>query len=93
MLPCAVTKNATVPKALEKAYAKVEAKISGKYVWGLPHYSLDSKLKLELVELGDLDLFEENDVDTDEVGPWLPLGIFKDEPQFLAVSTKPPFDE
>ncbi|HEX7703835.1 MAG TPA: hypothetical protein VF403_24005, partial [Kofleriaceae bacterium] len=86
-----MTKNAAVPPALKKAYAKVEAKISGKYVWGLPHYSLDSKLKLELVELGDLDLFEENEVDTDEVGPWLPLGLFKDEPQFLAVSTQPPF--
>jgi hypothetical protein len=81
-----------IPAPLAKAFKKVEAKLEGKYVWGLPHYTLDSKFKLNLVELGDLDLFEENEVDTDEIGPWLPLAVFdKDEPQFLCVSTKAPF--
>ena len=79
-----------VPSGLQKAVQKARKHIDGRYVYGLPHYGLNTKMKFKLVELGDLDLFEENDIDLEENPNWLPFAVFKDEPQFLAISTQAP---
>ncbi len=70
--------------------AKSAKHVDGMYCYGLPHYGMSSKLKLKLVDLGDMDLFEENDVDIAENPDWLPFAILKDESQFLTVSTVAP---
>jgi hypothetical protein len=80
-----------VPKGLAAAVAKAKKHIDKRYVYGLPHYGLNAKMKINLVELGDTDLLEENDIDVDEHPQWLPFAVFKDEPQFLAVSTQAPY--
>jgi uncharacterized protein DUF1629 len=85
------TKTEKVPPGLAKAVAKVAKKIDGRYCYALPHYSLDTKLRVDLVELGDLSLFEENEVDRDEIGAWVPFAALKSEPQFLAISTQAPY--
>lgn len=79
-----------VPKSLVQVVAKAAKHVDGKYCYGLPHYGMSSKLKLSLVDLGDMDLFEENDVDVTENPDWIPFAILKDESQFLAVSTVAP---
>jgi tetratricopeptide (TPR) repeat protein len=80
-----------VPKGLAAAVAKAKKHIDKRYVYGLPHYGLSTKMKLELVELGDDDLLEEHEIDVDENPNWLPFAMFKDEPQFLAISTQSPY--
>ena len=80
-----------VPKGLASAMAKAEKHVDKRYVYGLPHYGLNVKMKINLVDLGDTEVFEENDIDVDENPHWLPLAMFKDEPQFLAVSTQVPY--
>lgn len=80
-----------VPRGLEQAVKKASKHIDGRYVYGLPHYGLNVKMKIHLVELGDMDHFEENDIDVDENPTWLPFALFKDESQFLAISTQAPY--
>ena len=70
--------------------AKSAKHVDGQYCYGLPHYGMSSKLKFKLVDLGDMDLFEENDVDIAENPDWMPFAILKDESQFLTVSTVAP---
>src|SRR5688500_530826 len=45
-----------VPRGLEQVVAKAARYIDEKCVWGLPHYTLDTRLRFSLVELGDLEL-------------------------------------
>src|SRR5689334_22410157 len=80
-----------VPKGLAAAVAKAKKHIDKRYVYGLPHYGLNVKMKVVLVELGDMELFEDNEIDLDENPTWLPFAIFKDEPQFLAIGTQAPY--
>ncbi len=80
-----------VPRGLEQAVKKAHKHVDGRYVYGLPHYGLNVKMKIALVELGDMELFEENDIDVDENPTWLPFAVFKNEPQFLAISTQAPY--
>lgn len=82
--------NKTVPSGLAQLVEKSANRIDGKYCYGMPHYSPANKLQFNLVELGDLDLFEENDVDVEENRDWIPFAHLKDEPQFLCVSTAAP---
>jgi len=49
---------AKLPRGLVEAVARAAKHIDGKYCWGLPHYSLDTKLRFHLVELGDMELFD-----------------------------------
>ena len=80
-----------VPKGLASAMAKASKHIDKRYVYGLPHYGLNVKMRINLVELGDTGQFEDSDIDVEENPHWLPLATFKDEPQFLAVSTQVPY--
>lgn len=80
-----------VPKGLAAAVTKAKKHIDKRYVYGLPHYGLNAKMKIQLVELGDMELFEENDIDLDENPTWLPFAIFKGEAQFLAIGTAAPY--
>jgi hypothetical protein len=80
-----------VPAGLSKAVAKSQKHVDGRYVYGLPHYEINAKLKVNLVELGDMELFEENDIDVDENPTWVPFATFKDESQFLAIGTAAPY--
>ena len=82
-------KRTEVPAALEQAVARAAKKIEGQYCFGLPNYDLDAKLKISLVELGDLTLFEKNEIENPE--GWLPFAKLKGEMQFLAVSTHVPW--
>jgi hypothetical protein len=79
------------PAALAKAVAKLANRIDGRFCYGLPGYTLDTKLKVVLVELGNMDLFEDNEVDRDELGDWLPFAELKGEPQFLAINKNAPY--
>jgi tetratricopeptide (TPR) repeat protein len=80
-----------VPKALAEKVAKAAKHIDGKFCYGLPHYELSAKMKFSLVELGDMELFEENEVDTDENTGWIPFAHLGSEPQFLAIHTEAPY--
>jgi tetratricopeptide (TPR) repeat protein len=80
-----------VPSGLQKAVQKASKHIDGRYVYGLPHYGLNNKMKFHLLELGDMGLFEENEIDVDEHPHWIPFAMFKDEPQFLAIGTQAPY--
>lgn len=80
-----------VPSGLAKAVAKAAKHVDKRYVWGLPHYGLNVKMQIRLVELGDMDLFDENDIDVEENPTWLPFATFKDEPQFLVVGVQAPY--
>ena len=80
-----------VPRGLQQAVDKAKKHIDGRYVYGLPHYGLSNKMKIKLVELGDMEIFDENDIDVDENPTWLPFAMFKDEPQFLAIGTQAPY--
>jgi hypothetical protein len=80
-----------VPKGLAAAVAKASKHVDKRYVYGLPHYGLNEKMKITLVKLGDTDVFDENDIDVDENPTWLPFATFKDEPQFLAIGTQAPY--
>jgi tetratricopeptide (TPR) repeat protein len=80
-----------VPKALAEKVAKAAKHIDGKFCYGLPHYELSAKMKFSLVELGDMELFEENEVDTDELTGWIPFAHLGSEPQFLAIHTEAPY--
>jgi len=80
-----------VPKALAAKVEKAAKHIDGKFCYGLPHYGLSVKLKFDLVELGDRDLFEENEVDADEWTGWIPFAHLAKEPQFLAIHTEAPY--
>lgn len=80
-----------VPKGLAAAVAKARKHVDKRYVYGLPHYGLNVKLKIQLVELGDMELFDDNDIDVDEHPTWLPFAVIKDESQFLAISTEAPY--
>jgi len=84
---------AKLPRGLVEAVARAAKHIDGKYCWGLPHYSLDTKLRFHLVELGDMELFDDNDVDTelDENRAFIPFAVLRRESQFLAISTRPPY--
>lgn len=57
----------------------------------MPHYGLSVKLKFDLVELGDMDLFEENEVDADKWTGWIPFAYVAKEPLFLAIHTETPY--
>ncbi len=76
---------------VESAVAKIAKRVDGRYCYGLPHYTLDTKLRFQLIRIGDLELFEENEVDRDELPDWIPFASLKDEPQFLAIKTVAPF--
>ncbi|MFN0248221.1 MAG: hypothetical protein ACKV2T_15120 [Kofleriaceae bacterium] len=80
-----------VPKALAEKVAKAAKHIDGKFCYGLPHYELSAKMKFSLVELGDMELFEENEVDTDEHTGWIPFAHLGSESQFLAIHTEAPY--
>ena len=82
-----------LPRGLVQAVARASKHIDGKYCWGLPHYALDSKLRFHLVELGDMELFEDNDVDVElpENAGFIPFAVLRNESQFLAISTRPPY--
>jgi tetratricopeptide (TPR) repeat protein len=82
-----------LPRGLVQAVARASKHIDGKYCWGLPHYSLDSKLRFQLVELGDMELFEDNDVDVElpANAGFIPFAVLRNESQFLAISTRPPY--
>ena len=84
------SETSQLPAALAQALAKLSKQLDGKYCYALPHYSLDSKLKLALVEPGSMELFEDNEVEVDEHPNWFPLARLADEPQFLAVSGAAP---
>lgn len=80
-----------VPKALAAKVEKAAKHIDGKFCYGLPHYGVSVKLKFDLVELGDMELFEENEVDADEWTGWIPFAYLAKEPQFLAIHTEAPY--
>ena len=80
-----------VPRELEQAVKKASKHVDGRYVYGLPQYGLNVKMKIKLVALGDMKLFEENDIDVDENPHWLPFAMFKGESQFLAIGTEAPY--
>ena len=79
-----------VPRGLAQLVEKSANSIDGRFCYGLPHYSPASKLKFDLVEIGDMGLFEEHDVDVDENPDWLPFAHLEEEAQFLCVSTVAP---
>jgi len=81
----------TVPRGLQQIIDRASKHVDGKYCWGLPHYSSDTKLRFHFVELGDMDLFDENEVDVEELPEWMPLAMLGEEAQFLAVSAAPPY--
>lgn len=80
-----------VPKALAAKVEKAAKHIDGKFCYGLPHYDVSSKMKFDLVELGDMELFEENEVDADEWTGWIPFATLGSEAQFLAIHTEAPY--
>jgi hypothetical protein len=80
-----------VPRGLEQAVGKAAKHVDGRYCYGLPNYGLSVKIRLKLVALGDLELFEENEVDVDEWPDWIPFAQLREEPQFLAIRTTPPY--
>lgn len=82
--------SSSLPKAFVQALAKA-AKVDGRFCYGLPHYEVSAKLKFSLVEPGDMELFEENDVDTDETPGWIPFASLGEESQFLAIHTDAPY--
>jgi hypothetical protein len=82
--------SAQLSSLVERAVAKVAETVNRRYVYGLPHYGLNTKIKLTLVDPGDMSLFEDNDVDTEEHPGWVPLAYLKDEIQFLAVGQAAP---
>ncbi|MBL0217504.1 MAG: hypothetical protein IPQ07_26975 [Myxococcales bacterium] len=84
-------KKHTVPTALAQVVANAAARIDGKYCYGLPHYGLSNKLELQLVKLGDIGLFEDNEIEPGDHPDWLPFATLGEEPQFLTVSTQPPY--
>lgn len=83
--------KANAPKALVAKVQKAARQIDGKFCYGLPHYGNSVKLKFKLVSLGDMDLFEDNEVDPDEWTGWIPFAYLDDEPQFLAIHTEAPY--
>ena len=89
--PAKAAPPSNVPKALADKVAKVARHVDGKYCYGLPHYEVSVKLKFDLVELGDMELFEDNEVDTDEWTGWLPFAHLGEESQFLAIHSEAPY--
>jgi tetratricopeptide (TPR) repeat protein len=85
------TVTRAVPRGLAQLVEKSAKHIDGKYCYGMPHYSPANKLEFKLVELGDMELFEENDIDVEENPDWIPFAYLTDESQFLCVSTVAPY--
>ena len=56
---------------------------------GLPHYGLNVKMRIDLVDLGDMDLFDENEIDVEENPTWLPFAPFKNEPLRRGPTARP----
>jgi len=95
-VPFAVAKKSgtvarEIPRGLAQLVETSAKHIDGRYCYGLPHYSPASKLAFHLVELGDLDLFDEHEVDVEENPAWVPFAHLDDEAQFLCVSTTAPY--
>ena len=79
-----------VPRGLADLVAKSAKRLAGKYCYGVPHFGLRTKLKLDLVALGDMDLFAKNNVDGSNHPDWVPLSRLRDT-LFLAVNTTAPY--
>ena len=77
-------------ETLAKTVAKAAKKIDGRFCYGLPHYTLDTKLKLGLVDHGDVGLFDKHEVPPEVRANWLPLATLHGEQQFLVISQQPP---
>jgi tetratricopeptide (TPR) repeat protein len=84
-----VKKRAQVSPELA-ALATRAAAIEGRFCYGLPLYERNAKLEFRLVTLGDLQLFEDNEVDRDQWAGWIPFATLGTEPQFLCIQTAAP---
>src|SRR5450432_1236489 len=90
----------SVPRELAKLVEKAKPRIDGKYCYGLPHnltFVVSDKYKLELVALGNMELFTRHGVDVAGNSSWIPFAELTpvrsptDTGQFLAVSTIAPY--